>query len=101
MNPYLSLIVLRAGFFILPLGVLSLLKVPAPIAVAAAAVISVVLSALFLREQRRRVGQRLIQRAGQRVKGQDADTTTGAAATTTPARAVRRSPGKSRPRRRT
>lgn len=62
MNPFLALASLRIGFFVLPLGVLALFDVPTPLALATAALASIVLSTVFLRNQRRRVAERLLSR---------------------------------------
>ncbi|ABS03398.1 membrane protein implicated in regulation of membrane protease activity [Kineococcus radiotolerans] len=66
MNPYLSFALLRVGFLVLPLGVLTLLGVEAPLSIAIAVVLSVVLSAVFLRDQRRRISERVTDRAARR-----------------------------------
>jgi membrane protein implicated in regulation of membrane protease activity len=65
-NPYLTFALLRIGFFVLPLGVLTLLKVPTVWALVSAAVLSLVLSTVFLRDQRRRIAERVAQQANAR-----------------------------------
>ncbi|WP_432563660.1 DUF4229 domain-containing protein [Kineococcus sp. SYSU DK003] len=63
MNPYIAFALLRVGFLVLPLGVLTLLGVEAPLSIAIAVLLSVVLSAVFLRDQRRRIAERITDRA--------------------------------------
>lgn len=72
MNPVVALIALRLGFFVLPLGLLAVLGAPPTVAVLVAAVLSVLLSAVFLRDQRRRVGE-LIEHLASRGGRQGAD----------------------------
>jgi len=66
-NPYIAFAALRIGFFVLPLGVLTLLGVETLWALVIAAVLSVVLSTIFLRDQRRRIAERVAQQTNDRI----------------------------------
>lgn len=68
MNPYVTFALLRVGFLVLPLAVLTLVGVEAPLSIAIALLLSVVLSAVFLRDQRRRIADRITARAERRVR---------------------------------
>lgn len=68
MNPYVTFALLRVGFLVLPLAVLTLVGVRPPLSIAIALVLSVVLSAVFLRDQRRRIANRLTDRAERRTR---------------------------------
>jgi hypothetical protein len=68
-NPYVTFALLRVGFLVLPLAVLTLVGVDAPLSIAIALVLSVVLSAVFLRDQRRRIADRITDRAQRRARG--------------------------------
>ena len=67
-NPYVTFALLRVGFLVLPLAVLTLLGVRPPLSIAVAVVLSVVLSAVFLRDQRRRIADRITARAQRRTR---------------------------------